>query len=148
MKAVVEICLVQISLTIWILFCLSLAHIVEIRMNSVNFISRRKLIFLFFEKAGRILSLCEFSWSFRLQSWCTGSILFKEANFSPHQWRQLLELALVLLLLTIWVFSWLFGLNLKRQLLEFSACAIFVDHLNCRLRPPIFKCICSTKTDK
>ena len=40
------------------------------------------------------LSLCEFSWSFGLQSWCTGSILFKETNFSPRQWRQLLELAL------------------------------------------------------
>ena len=30
-------------------------------------------------------------------------ILFQEANFSPHQWRQLLELALVLFLLTIWI---------------------------------------------
>ena len=29
--------------------------------------------------------------------------LFKEANFSPHQERQLLELALVLYLLTIWI---------------------------------------------
>ena len=29
--------------------------------------------------------------------------LFQEANFSPHQWRQLLELALVLFLFTIWI---------------------------------------------
>ena len=29
--------------------------------------------------------------------------LFQEANFSPHQWRQLLELALVLFFLTIWI---------------------------------------------
>ena len=30
-------------------------------------------------------------------------ILFQEANFSPHQWRQLLDPALVLFLLTIWI---------------------------------------------
>ena len=68
-----------------------------------QFCSRRKFSFLFYEEAVRIWSLCEFSWSFGLQSWCTGSILFKEANFSPHQWRQLLELALVLFLLIIWI---------------------------------------------
>ena len=68
-----------------------------------KFFSRRKFIFLVYEKAVWILSLCEFSWSFGLQPWCTGSILFKEANFSPHQWRQLLELALVLISLTIWI---------------------------------------------
>ena len=36
------------------------------------------------EEAVRILSFCEFSSSFGLQSWCTGSILFEE-NFSSHQ---------------------------------------------------------------
>ena len=70
---------------------------------TVSFISRQKFMFLFYEESVRILSLCEFSWSFGLQSWCTGSILFQEAYFSPHQWRQLLELALVLILLTIWI---------------------------------------------
>ena len=31
------------------------------------------------------------------------NFLFQEANFSPHQWRQLLELALVLFFLIIWI---------------------------------------------
>ena len=69
---------------------------------TVSFISRRKFIFLFFEEAVRILSLCEFSWSFGLQSWCTGSILFQKQISLPLR-RQLLELALVLILLTIWI---------------------------------------------
>ena len=80
---------------------------------TVSFILRRKFIFLFFEEAARILSLCEFSWSFGLQPWCSGSILlsiflFKEPKFSPHQWRQLAELALVLIPLTIWISDCLF----------------------------------------
>ena len=40
MKAVLIICLVQISLTIWISYCLSFAHIVEIRMNSLSVLFR------------------------------------------------------------------------------------------------------------
>ena len=40
---------------------------------TVSFISRRKFIFLFFNKAVRLLSLCEYSWSFGLQPWCTGN---------------------------------------------------------------------------
>ena len=35
---------------------------------TASFISRRKFIDLFFEEAVQILSLCEFSWSFGLQS--------------------------------------------------------------------------------
>ena len=46
---------------------------------TVSFSSRRKFIFLFFEEAVQIWSLCEFSWLFGLKSWCTGSIL--ESNF-------------------------------------------------------------------
>ena len=42
---------------------------------TASFILRRKFVFLFFEEAIRITSLCEFSSSFGLQSWCTGSIL-------------------------------------------------------------------------
>jgi hypothetical protein len=85
---------VLISLTIWISDCLSLAHIVEIMMSSLSVLFRDKFIFWFFEKAVQVLSLCEYSWPFGLQPWCTGSILFKEANFSPHQWKQVLELTL------------------------------------------------------
>ena len=62
--------------------------------RTINFILRRRFIFLFFEKAVRILNLREYSSPFGLQSWCTGTNLLKEANFSPHQSRQLLELAL------------------------------------------------------
>ena len=43
---------------------------------TVSFILRQKFTFLFFKEAVRIWSLCEFSWSFGLQSWCTGSILW------------------------------------------------------------------------
>ena len=72
--------------------------------RTINFISRRRFIFLFFEKAVRILSLCKFSWSFGLQPWCTGSILFKEANFSPINEGSCWNLTLqVLLSLTIWI---------------------------------------------
>ena len=54
-----------------------------------------------------ILSSCEFSSTFELKSWCTGTILLME-KFSPHHchgstgtiW---LELALVLVSLTIWI---------------------------------------------
>ena len=49
----------------------------------VSFDLRWKFIFLFFKKAIQTLSLCEFSWTFGLQAWCTSSILFNEANFSP-----------------------------------------------------------------
>ena len=120
--------------------------------NQDEFISRRKFIFLFFEKAVRILSLCEFSWSFGLQPWCTSSILFKEAKFCPHQWRQLLEVALVLISLTIWISDCLslahivrIRMNLllvlfrdgssssyfSRKLFKFRAYASVFDHLDC-----------------
>ena len=39
------------------------------------FILRRTFMFLIFEEAAWVWSLCECSWSFELQSWCTGSIL-------------------------------------------------------------------------
>ena len=72
--------------------------------------TRRKFIVLFLETPIRIWILYEFSWSFRLQSWCTGSILwsnflFQESKISPHQWRQLLEFALVLFLSTVWIWK-------------------------------------------
>ena len=117
----------------------------------VIFILRRKFIFLFFENTVRILSLCEFSWSFGLQPWCTGSILFKEAKFSPHQWRQLLELALVLNSFTIWISACLylahiveirmnslsvlfwdkFVVQFFKKAVEFWAYANSLDHLDC-----------------
>ena len=75
---------------------------------TVSFILRQMFIFLFVEEAVRIVSFCKFSWSFGIQSWYTGSIsnyfvLFQETKFSLHQRRQLLELALVLFLLSIWI---------------------------------------------
>ena len=74
-RQLLELALVFFLLTIWIfklcMFC-SQSNQDEF---TVNLISRRKFIFLFFKDAIRIWSLCKFSWSFGLQSWCTGSIL-------------------------------------------------------------------------
>ena len=76
MKAVVRTCVCTISLDHFDfrLFMFG-SHSWNQNEFTVSFISRQKLIFLFFEEAVRILSLCEFSWSFGLQSWCTCSIL-------------------------------------------------------------------------
>ena len=78
--------------------------------------------------------------------------LFQEANVSPHQLRQLIELALVLFLLTIWIFRlYMFGSHsenkveftvsfirdgssssyFSRKLFEFGAYANSLDHLDC-----------------
>jgi len=40
---------------------------------------------------------------------------FQEANFCAHQWRRLLELALVLFLLTIWISDFLFLAHIASQ---------------------------------
>ena len=99
--------LMRILLTIWISDCLCLAHIASQNQDefTVSFISRQKFIFLFFEEAVWIWRLCKFSFSFGLQLWCAGSIYKKVfisgSKFLSHEWRQLLELAVVLLLLTI-----------------------------------------------
>ena len=50
---------------------------------TVSFILRRKFIFLFFKKAVRILSLCEYYWPCGLQPWCTEGILFKDQISFP-----------------------------------------------------------------
>ena len=79
--------------------------------------------------------------------------VFQEANFSPHQWRQLLELALVLFLLTIWISDCLCLAHIAaqnqdeftvsfvrdgssssyftRKLFEFGAYSNSLDHLDC-----------------
>ena len=108
-KAMIGTCACAISLDhldFWLFMFYS--HILNQDEFTVNFILRLAFISLVFEEAVRILSLSEFFLSFGLQSWCTGIILFQlflfqEAYFSPHQWRQLLKLALVLILLTIWI---------------------------------------------
>ena len=76
-RQLLELALVLILLTIWISDCLCLTHIATRNQDefTLSFILRRKFILLFFEKAVRIWSLCEFSWLFGLQSWYTGSIL-------------------------------------------------------------------------
>jgi len=119
---------------------------------TVSFMLRRKFIFLFQKEAVQILNSCKISWSFGLQPWCTSSILFKEANLSPHQWRQMPELSLVLTTLTIWIsdnlslahivkirmnsLSVIFqdggsSCYFSRKLFEFLAYAHFLDHLDC-----------------
>ena len=50
---------------------------------TVSFISRGKFICLIFEEVVQSVSLCDFAWSFGLQSWYTGIFLFQEAIFSP-----------------------------------------------------------------
>ena len=57
-----ELAFVLFLLTIRISDCLCLAHIASRNQDefTVSFISRRKFIFLFFEEAVRIWSLCEF----------------------------------------------------------------------------------------
>ena len=78
-------------------------------------------------------------------------ILFQKANFSPHLWRQLLELALVLFFLTIWILDCLCLAHIatrnqdalpvlfrdgssssffSRKLFEFGASAISLDNLD------------------
>ena len=75
-RQLLELALVLFLLTIWISDC-CLAHVATRNQDefTLSFISRRKFIFLFFEEAVRIWSLCEFSWPFGLQSWYAGSIL-------------------------------------------------------------------------
>ena len=74
-KQLLELELVLFLLTIFISDCVCLAHIVTRNQDelTVSFISRWKLIFLFYEEAFWNWSLCEFFWSFGLESWCTGS---------------------------------------------------------------------------
>ena len=106
-RQLLELTLVLFLSSIWISDCLCLARIATRNQDefTVSFILRRKFIFLFFEEAVRILSLCEFSWSFGLQPWCTGSILFKEANFSPINEGSCWNLPLC-------YFSWPFGFQI------------------------------------
>ena len=69
-----------------------------------KFIARRKFIFLVFEKAARILSFCEFSWSFGLQPWCTGSSYFRSPISLPINEGSCWNLPLqVLISFTIWI---------------------------------------------
>ena len=74
-----------------------------------KFISRRKFIFLVFEKAVQILSFCKFSWSFGLQPWCTGSIYSRKPISLPINEGSCWNLPLqVLISLTIWISDCLF----------------------------------------
>ena len=61
-RQLLELALVLFLLTIWISDC-CLAHVATRNQDefTLSFISRRKFIFLFFEEAVRIWSLCEFS---------------------------------------------------------------------------------------
>ena len=80
------------------------------------------------------------------------NFLFQEAKFSPYHWRQLLELALVLFLMTIWISDCIClarivnirinslsvsfwdgssSLYFLRKLFKFIAYANSLDHLNC-----------------
>ena len=76
MKAVIRTCACAISLDHldFRLFMFG-SHSYSKSELTVSFISRRKFIFLFSEEAVRIRSLCNFTLSFVLQSWCTGCIL-------------------------------------------------------------------------
>ena len=74
---------------------------------TVRFILRQKFIFLFFAEAVRIWSLCEFSWSFRLQS---GIICFQKFYFRKQISLPINEGSCWNLL---WCyFSWLFGFQI------------------------------------
>ena len=83
---------------------------------TVSFISRRKFIFLFFNKAVRILSVCEFSWSFGLQS---GSIyinlLCQEEILSPIIKDSCWNLLLCYFSLTFWFQIAMFGSHIQNQ---------------------------------
>ena len=98
-------------------------------------------IFIFFKEAVRIWSLCEYSLSFGLHLWCTGSILnqilLQEAIFSPHQLRQLLELALVLFLLTILILECVFLAHIAK-----SGWVHCLFHFEMEVRLPIFQWSC------
>ena len=106
MKPVIRSCVCAISLyhLDFILFMFR-SHSWNQDEFTVSFISRRKFIFLFFEEAVWMCSLCELSWPFGLQSWCPGSIYNKffisGSKFIWHQWRQLLELEPLLFHLAI-----------------------------------------------
>ena len=99
-----KIALVHISLTIWISNYLFVAHIVKIRMNSLSVFFRDGSSSSYFWESCSNSEIVWLLWSFGLQPWCTGSTLFKEANFSPINEGSCWNLTLqVLLSLTIWI---------------------------------------------
>ena len=89
MKAVVKTCTGAISLDhLDFRFFMFGSYSRNQEKFTVSLISWHKLIFLVFEGAVPIQSWCEFSWSFGLQSWSTGSILwwfsfFRKQSFLP-----------------------------------------------------------------
>ena len=105
MKADVGTWACTLSLDQLIPDCLCLAHVVEIRINSLSVLFRdgnsslyfsRKL----FEFKAYVNSLNHLDCSlevFYIKKFISGS------NFFSHHWRQLLELELVLFLLTSWI---------------------------------------------
>ena len=72
---------------------LALVHVVEVRIQR-QLISWQNFIFLF-NQEGLQLVFCFCS------SWCIGSVLLRKGKFSPWKLRQLLEFALVQILLMI-----------------------------------------------
>ena len=98
---------------IWISDCLSLVHIVEIRMNSLSVVFQdgssscyfsRKL-FEFWAHANSLDHLdCSHG---SLAEFCN-KFFVSGSKFLSRHWRQLLELALVLIFLTIWISDCLF----------------------------------------
>ena len=107
-RQLLELALVLILLTIWILDSLSLAHMVQIRMNSLSVLFwDRSLSSYFFNKLfefwAYVNSLYHLDWSHSALAFFLIKLSFQEGNLSRHQWRQLLELALLLFLLTTWI---------------------------------------------
>ena len=127
---------------------------------TVSLISWQKLIFLVFEEAVRIQSLCKFSWSFGLQSWFTGSILwwfsfFRKQSSLPsikagvricacaialdrldlkivYVWlTYLVKIRMNLLSVLFWEGS--LSSYFLRKLFKFGAYTNSLDHLDCSL---------------
>ena len=108
-RQLLELELVLFFLTIWISDChVWLTQILEIRMNSLSVLFKTEVHLPILRRTCSNLELI----GILLIIWIAVMVylqyfiinfLFQEANFSPHQWSQLLELVLVLILLIIWI---------------------------------------------
>ena len=155
--------LMRILLTVWIAVMMCWQYLSYSRNQdkfTVSLISWQKLIFLVFEEAVRIQSLCKFSWSFGLQSWFTGSILwwfsfFRKQSSLPsikagvrtcacaialdrldlkivYVWlTYLVKIRMNLLSVLFWEGS--LSSYFLRKLFKFGAYTNSLDHLDCSL---------------
>ena len=94
---------VLISLSIWILDCLSLTHIVEIRMNSLSVLFRDSSSSSCFSRKRFEFWAHANSLDYLDCSDGALAIFIEGSKCLSHPWRQLLELALVQISLTIWI---------------------------------------------